>query len=69
MKRISLHLLRVNDDLLGRTDRSQDIFARTCQSEKIPPEIWTKLISYFLLRRHERTVRFSLKYFSDNMKL
>lgn len=32
--RISLHLLRVNDDLLGRTDRSQDIFARTCQSEK-----------------------------------
>lgn len=57
MKRISLYLVRVNDDLLGRKVRSQDIFARTCKSVKVPPEIWTKLISYFLFSRHVKTMR------------
>jgi len=61
MKRISFYLVRVNDDLLSRTDRSQVIFARTCQSEKIPLAIQTKLISYFLFRRHEETMRLQLE--------
>lgn len=64
-KKISLYLVRANDDLLGRTDRSQDIFASTCQSEKkFFQRFGLSLFHTFLFRRHER--RMGLQFWSTS---
>lgn len=64
-KKISLYLVRANDDLLGRTDKSQDIFASTCQSEKkFFQRFGLSLFHTFLFRRHER--RMGLQFWSTS---